>query len=512
MAKKKRQKLYFEREPEKSLPGKLKKLSRKKIEETFGDWCDLFKRPKGKDPWLHQMVCVMLGIDQPRWLFALDTGTGKTAIAIWLFAFRQKLGDATKCIVSVPPVAVRKWGREIEMYSDFTYTLIEGTPGQKLDALLNADTDFVVVSNAWLIKILSQALYIIDGDKEANLDVDEFDEALARFDMVVLDEAHGLKNHESRGFQGVSTFLMDSPNFYELTGTPTGGNNYTDAWGLYYLIDRGETYEPNFGDFVNEYFNVFLIKNKYPKYSIRKDKKEEFFNKFWNKAIRYEEQECLDLPKANWSMMPLGMTKKQNKLYDRLLVRDDVDHYDFMRVTGGVHKECYGESMKLNALEELCDEIVVQAGDCLIVWHWLNDEGVLISEFLRKRMKLRVGESRGKISPVKKRRDLELWHRREIDVMVANPGSLGEAEDLYEARFAIYYSNGRAYLKRHQSEGRIRRGGQTRKQLFIDLVCEGTVDEIIYDALNEAQDAFVGLTRDKRIKAIQNFKRGEKVT
>jgi SNF2 family DNA or RNA helicase len=123
---------------------------------------------------------------------------------------------------------------------------------------------------------------------------------------------------------------------------------------------------------------------------------------------------------------------------------------------------------------------------------------------LRERFKkLRVGEARGNITDTAKRKYLEAWHQNKVDVFVANPASLGVGVDLYEARIAVYYSNGFRLIDRKQSEKRTHRTGQKRHCLYIDLVCSGTVDEYILSTLEKSQDAFTGLTKDQVRDAVR---------
>lgn len=137
-------------------------------------------------------------------------------------------------------------------------------------------------------------------------------------------------------------------------------------------------------------------------------------------------------------------------------------------------------------------------GRPLVVWHWLNSEGDLITKWLRKRFKgLRVAEARGGISATKKDKALKEWADGNVDVIVANPGSIGIGIDLIETNVMVFYSNGRSIIKRKQAAKRTHRTGQTRRCLYFDLTCTGTVDEVFLESLAQSEDAFNSLTRDQ---------------
>jgi SNF2 family DNA or RNA helicase len=56
------------------------------------------------------------------------------------------------------------------------------------------------------------------------------------------------------------------------------------------------------------------------------------------------------------------------------------------------------------------------------------------------------------------------------------------------AETVVYFSNSFSFTDRDQSEDRAHRIGQTKSVTYIDLVCEGSVDEIVLDALRGKKD------------------------
>lgn len=495
--KKQRKAVYFPREPEWTVAGRIKKLGRRRLLRILGAAYDLLKT----DPRDHQLAALAIGLDNSTWLFALDMGLGKTKIGIDIHTVRKAMGDVRQTLVVCPPIVIRHWGKEVTKHSHSNYALCEGkgaeAPRQKFHVFMHSNAEFVVVSNLWLTRLLGEAL-------TGKVDYDEVVAAVARFDMVIIDEAHTLKNPESKGFDGAVEFLSDIPFCYMLTGTPVG-NDYSGAWALYYLLDFGKTYLADFGDFLKHWFYVFLVGGRWPIYRLKDMMKDDFFDRFWRLAIRWEESECNDLPESTFTVLPVGMTKKQGKLYDAAINAgpgddDEKSRWNLMRITGGVHEELAKEkvpSAKLEALGYIVQEVVVEREDWLVVWHFLNLEGALIAKYLRETFGIAVGEARGGISSAKKNKALEDWAAGKIKVIVANPGSIGIGIDLYEARAAAYYSNGDKLIDRKQSAKRIHRTGQTRHCMYWDLTCEGTVDEVVLANLGVKQDAFADLTRDQ---------------
>lgn len=490
--------LSFPREPSDTIAAQLKALDADELIDVLGPTLEIMKT----EPRVHQMVSTLIGIDNATWLFANDMGSGKTKVAIDVFAIRREMGEVRQALVTCPPIVMRHWSKEVHKHSDLSVELVDGNAEQKLRTFQTSEADFVVCSQNWIVRLLSAAL---DKGKHENLINDRVED----FDMLVIDEAHSLKNPETRGFQGYAEFLVDIPLRYLLTGTPVG-NDYTGVWSLYYLLDLGATYCQSYDIFLRKFFYTFLVKGRFPKHRLHRHKRDDFFDRFWDRAIRYEESELADLPERSKIPIDLEMDRNQRRLYAELLERgpegdDDEDSgagiWELMAVTGGTHPdlaEYTTPGPKLEAVQWIVDEVVLQRGDPLIVWHWLNPEGKLIAEYLRRVMKgLKVGEVRGGISKAKKDKALIEWEQGDLDVLVGNPSSLGSGVDLFETNVAVYYSNSFSMIHRSQSEKRIHREGQTRHCYYYDLTCAGTIDEAIAEALQANRDAFAKLTRDR---------------
>ena len=72
-----------------------------------------------------------------------------------------------------------------------------------------------------------------------------------------------------------------------------------------------------------------------------------------------------------------------------------------------------------------------------------------------------------------------------VRFFIGTPATGGYGITLTAASNMIYYSNGYDLEKRQQSEARIDRIGQTKPMTYVDIMCEGTVDERIVKALRK---------------------------
>ena len=72
--------------------------------------------------------------------------------------------------------------------------------------------------------------------------------------------------------------------------------------------------------------------------------------------------------------------------------------------------------------------------------------------------------------------------------LIANPQSAGHGLTFVNASHAIYFSLSYSYELMKQSQDRIHRIGQNRKCTYHYLLAEGTIDEVIYQAVQEKKD------------------------
>jgi SNF2 family DNA or RNA helicase len=75
-----------------------------------------------------------------------------------------------------------------------------------------------------------------------------------------------------------------------------------------------------------------------------------------------------------------------------------------------------------------------------------------------------------------------------LKYFVGNPATAGYGLTLTEANLVVYYANDFNLETRIQSEDRAHRIGQKNNVTYIDLVCEGSIDEQIVKALRAKID------------------------
>ena len=136
---------------------------------------------------------------------------------------------------------------------------------------------------------------------------------------------------------------------------------------------------------------------------------------------------------------------------------------------------------KLNALEEIVDDYVVDAGKKLVIFARFRPEIDIIGQMLKKK-KLRYGEIYGDVK-LEDRGDIvkDFQTNPETMVFLAQIDTAGLGITLTAADTCVYYSVNFNYAAYSQSLARIHRIGQKNVVTVYKLVSQGTIEEKIID-------------------------------
>ena len=226
-------------------------------------------------------------------------------------------------------------------------------------------------------------------------------------------------------------------------------------------------------------------------------------------AYRVTKDEALDLPEQTFLQRYITMSAKEKNIYDRIkresfaelesggqisattvltkLLRLQQFTGGFLVADGEEKPELVSKS-KLNALEEIVDDYVVNAGKKLVIFARFRPEIDIIGQMLKKK-KLRYGEIYGDVK-LEDRGDIvkDFQTNPETMVFLAQIDTAGLGITLTAADTCVYYSVNFNYAAYSQSLARIHRIGQKNACTYIHLITEGTIDEVVLKALAKKED------------------------
>lgn len=171
-----------------------------------------------------QRAGVAFGLhSKPRKLFAMPTGTGKTAMACAYARVRQ-----SRTLWVTKSGLVSNLTREIAKLTNQSAIELLGTSpeGTMLQHLVNGDTQHHIISYDSLTRNIGDDGYNLWSIALANL---------GRFDLLVVDEAHNMKNRASNRWKVIKK-LESIPAVLFLTATPLV-NNGADYFALLNILD-----------------------------------------------------------------------------------------------------------------------------------------------------------------------------------------------------------------------------------------------------------------------------------
>lgn len=473
--------------------------------------------PKFKtEDWLHQLVCHYIGMCEPRFLFLLDMGLGKSKIISDLVTQALRERRLNHALVLVPRlVNIDSWGDALADHSDLEANLVTVEEIEaKRELLLRPTGDITVIDYMGLQWALSRK---VKGKKGANkLEPDPALVAKAQrlYNFLGIDESHKLRNPDSLWFSLVDQLSATSRQVYATTGT-LFGRSPEELWPQFKLVDRGETFGENKGLFHGAFFKAKQSPWKGAVFEYDKSKTRLLNRMIAHRSVRYDEDEVSDLPPLMRHKIQMDMGVDQNEHYLRALegiinaggdpraleapwirMRQLTSGYLKWRDANGDHLLHFKHNPKLEMLVRLVDEAI--GSSKVIVCYDYTDTGALIC----KRLKAEginhewfYGGTKDK--PGSRRRFL---NDPECKVFVMNSEAGGTGNDGLQkvARYMIFFESPSPVITRKQTEKRIHRPGMGGQAFIYDLVMRKTVDAGILKALGEGRDLYDDVMRGKK--------------
>ena len=454
-----------------------------------------------------------MGLTMQDFAMFMEMGTGKTRTMIEILRRRYGVQKRVmRTLILAPKIVLRNWKHEFSIFSKINpkdIIILDKSGKRRAKDLYDAVFDGsslskgkIVITNYEAMEMESLVQCLTDWSPE----------------ILVCDEAHRLKSHESVRAKIVAKLSDLALHVYLLTGTPIL-NGATDVFNQYRILDGGETFGNNFFAFRNRYFQDENSQwsgkpGHFHKWVARPETYEHLHKLMYKKAIRAVKSECLDLPPMVRQTIDVELSPEQTKMYKEMAkefvtyVRDEqakgtaaavvaqlaiTKMLRLQQIVSGFAKDTEGNHHRLPCprLQVLAEQLrEITPTHKVIVWAIFKENYAMITELLTS-MKIGFAELHGGV-PHKDREEMVRKFRKDenIRVMVANQGAGGIGINLTEASYSLYFSRGPSLEQDLQSEARNYRGGSEihKSVTRIDLIAPDTTDELIALALSKKQD------------------------
>lgn len=359
-------------------------------------------------------------------------------------------------------------------------------------------------------------LYITNRENVAWL-VDYYRNAWP-FDMVVVDESSSFKSHSAKRFKALASVGDRIDRLVELTGTPSP-NGLNDLWAQVYLLDGGERLGTRYTHFRERYFQPDKrgADGMVYSYEAKPGSEEGILERISDICISMKAEDYLELPDLTYHEIPVELDAKARKSYmelEREMVLELPEDGEDVSVTSAAalsnkllqlaNGAIYGEDRsvheihgcKVEAFMELIEAL--QGKPALVFYNYQHDRTRLLAAL--EKTGLRVRE-------LKTPRDEDDWNAGTIDVLLTHPASSAYGLNLQQGgNHVIWFGLTWNYELYTQANKRLHRQGQTEKVIIHHLVCSGTRDEDVMEALSRKDDVqnWVMESLKARIRRIKN--------
>jgi SNF2 family DNA or RNA helicase len=452
--------------------------------------------------WKHQRDGVHQALKQRDFALFYEMGCGKSATTINIL--RQHYASNNRIMRTLilgPIVIMENWRREFMAHSNV---------GPYVQILKGSEKARIKTFNFY--KDTKPAPIFITNYEALNMK-ELLQELLNwRPEILVCDESQRLKNPTAKRSKYAAMLSDVTKHNYILSGTPIL-NSAMDIFAQYRVLDRGETFGRNFRLFQAKYFydeNAGMPPQKhFPKWSTREGVLEEFNRLIYNKAMRVTKDECLDLPPLVRTIIPVELGAEQRRVYEEMK-KEFIAYLNtgeavvaqvaitkalrLQQIVSGYVKTEEGEEVqlkenpRLDALQDILEDRA--AAEKIIIWACFHENYEQLAGVCRK-LGLDFVELHGGVPSKMRQHHIDRFQTDPAcRIMIANAGAGGVGINLTAASSMIFYS--RTFSLEHdlQAEARNHRGGSEihKKITRIDLLAEGTIDQLVLEALQSKMD------------------------
>ena len=426
-----------------------------------------------------------------------EMGCGKTLTAIAIMGALYCQHKITRVLVVAPSSVCSVWPHDLAAFAAFPYEVrvLLGEKKQRLEAL-HSLTDYPNTANRLLIAVINYEATHREGIFEA---LDGY-----AADLIVCDESQRIKNPRAAQSRAVQMLGDRAACRLILSGTPVQ-NSVVDLYSQYRFLDPG-VFGANFYAFRNRYCQM----GGYGGHEVVGfQHMDELVRKEHAIALRVTKAECLDLPGQTFVRRYVQLEPEARRLYAQIARAscaelENGEHVTasivltkllrLMQLTGGFVQADGGDrprpagSAKLDALADILEDYVQEAGQKLVVFARFRPEIAAICQLLEQRG-IRYGHIDGEV-PMDQRGAVveEFQNDPGVKVFVAQIQTAGLGITLHAASAAVFYSLDFNYANYAQALARIHRIGQAQSVTYIHLLAEHTVDEQVLDALERKED------------------------
>jgi len=475
-------------------------------------------------PMRHQQISMAFAAKRNRVAFLHDVGTGKTLTSLYTL----KLWGCRKTLIICPSSAFSSWRRDLENYTDYSFTFLTGEKRDRLRKLKKS-SDIFIIHYEGLKTIYG---HLVAGvtcrgkvKRSWQMDIESF---VHNFDCIILDEVHKCKNYDSLQTKICLELSKRAEHLIGLTGTPID-KSYIELFSIYKTIDLGKSLGVNFFAYRFRHFNKKLCGTKWRhwnEWKLKDDHEQIILDRISDVTLHFSREECFELPPLQEIIKYLHPSKRFLELQKAVITNRPVKSQNqevlikkCMKAKAQILRELpngffyYGKDgedrkvyrLKKNPKIEALLDLLEDTHSKVIVFYWYTEEHQILEEALQ-RAKIPFCSVFGGQDHVDREKEIiRFSNDKDVRVLLSQIVCSSEGFDAFVANIIVFFSPLSSPKMRKQCIGRAHRKGQKRKVLVIDFVLEQSIEERIVDGRGERFDLVA-----ETMRYISDFHKGLK--
>lgn len=441
----------------------------------------------------------------------IDMGMGKTVTSLTLACDLLSDFETDKVLIIGPlRVACETWPTEIRQWrhtAGFDHMLIRVDD----DELRGVPRAAQAGEKQRLLrqKLKSTAPIHIINREQIEWLVEQFDEKRDwPYRTVIIDESSSFKEHSTKRFKALAKVRQAKgyiTRMHLLTATPAT-ESYLHLFAQMYLLDCGE----RLGEFISHYRRDYFDENRWTHtWTLKKDAEDQILEKISDICLVMKAEDYLDVKQPFFVEKRVQMLPRERELYDTLqeemvVTLDDGSEIEaetaaalsskLLQMASGVLYETMNflddatdETVKVKKVHpihdhkiEMLKEIVEtnEGKTFLVAYHFKSSLERLKKAFPKAVAMDKTGKA------------VKAWNAGKIPMLLVHPASAGHGLNLQHGGHNIVLFDIPWSLELFlQLVGRLARQGQKHLVTVCLLICENTLDELVWKKLKAKEDA-----------------------
>lgn len=418
-----------------------------------------------------------------------DAGTGKTRTRLEVFSRRRSNGAKCALVLAPKTLLRRAWQLDCERFTPWLTSVCCYAETREKDFKKKAD---IYITNHDAVKWLAK----------------QPPSFFERFDCLIIDESTAFKHHTSDRSKALNQIKKYFKYRVCMTGTPNT-NSVTDVWNQVNVLDDGKRLGRSFYAFRSEVQTPTQVgpKANMIRWTDKPGSEDAIGGLIHDITIRHAFEDCHDIPENHNFVVPFELdAPKLAAAYEEMrteavakLDTGDVTAINAAAVvtkllqiaSGAVYDENGAYHVVDNSRYELVGQLVEERKHSVVFFLWEHQRDLLIEEFDKRKITWTLID--GSVSSKKRDSAVQDFQHGFKRVLLAHPASAAHGLTLTKGTSTIWASP--TYNLEHYLQGnrRIYRAGQTQRTETVNVIAEGTIEEKVYQVLNDKNARMVNL-------------------